>query len=84
MLGAAGVVAIVLVAGPRLAWWLTALLCWLWLASPLPLIPWVPSTIRMRIGKPISSAELFGEGEGDLDGAYRKVEGAVQALVDER
>jgi 1-acyl-sn-glycerol-3-phosphate acyltransferase len=82
LLGATGAVAIGWLAGPRLGWPVAALLTWAWLASPLPLLPWVPSTIRMRVGTPISPQELFGNGGDDeLDGAYDRVQTAVQQLV---
>jgi 1-acyl-sn-glycerol-3-phosphate acyltransferase len=59
------------------------LLAWAWLASPFPLFPWVPWRIRIRIGRPIAPEELFGTaGDAPLDAAGRRVEGAVQALVD--
>ena len=54
------------------------LLVWLCLQSPLVFVAWIPWTITMRIGPPIPAAELAAL---DLDAAYRRVEGAVQALV---
>ena len=54
---------------------------WAWLGSPFVAIPWIPWKIRMRIGAPISVAELFGEGATD-EAALALVQGKVQALVD--
>ena len=63
-----------------------ALVIWLWLGSPLVLMPWIPWTIRMRIGKPIANADLFGQGpeagsEAELRRALTVVEAAVQQQV---
>ncbi len=52
-----------------------------WLASPLALVPWVPWTIRFRIGAPLAREELDAL---PLDAARRRVEAAVQALVARR
>jgi len=49
--------------------------CWVWLASPFVYLPWIPATIRMRIGEPLSRLD------DDLDVALGEVEAAVQALV---
>lgn len=81
VLGVAGAAAIALWPG-ALGWPARLALCWGWLASPLPLLPWVPSTIRFRIGRPLAPEALFAAGDPELDGAYRIVEGEVQALVD--
>jgi 1-acyl-sn-glycerol-3-phosphate acyltransferase len=64
------------------------LVVWAFLGTVvLPTAAWVPATIRMRIGPPIAPADLFGDGsepaEGELVAALARVEGAVQALVDE-
>ena len=71
--------------GPA-AWWARALLAWAWLVSPLTFLPWVPWTLRMRVGAPMPAVELFpgavGDEEGELRRALTKVQGAVQALVD--
>jgi 1-acyl-sn-glycerol-3-phosphate acyltransferase len=72
------------------SWAVRAAICFLWLGSPLTLLPWIPWTIRMRIGAPMAAGELFpgsgsGEGEGDdaeLRRALPRVQAAVQALVD--
>lgn len=62
-----------------------AALAWAWIGSLFALLPWIPAQIRYRIGKPIPAEELFPEGvaeERQLADAYRRVEGAVQSLVD--
>ncbi len=66
------------------SWLLRAGLCWLWLGSPLTFFPWIPWTLRLRIGAPMAASELFaGEGTDDeLGRALPRVEAAVQALVD--
>ncbi len=78
VLGGAAIVAFVPAALP---WRIGA--AWAWVASPLTLVPWVPWTIRMRVGEPIGPEQLFGEGGGDeeLERALARVESAVQALV---
>ena len=78
VLGLLGALAL-LFGSAHLGWPLTLLLLWLWMGSPLALLPWIPSTIRMHIGKPIAHAELFAT--DDVDGAYERVEREVQALV---
>lgn len=83
LLGLCGALAVVaLTAG--LAWPWRLALAWVFMASPLPFLPWVPSTIRMRIGAPIAADELFGPASGDeaLATAHARVLGAVQQLVD--
>jgi 1-acyl-sn-glycerol-3-phosphate acyltransferase len=60
---------------------LRLLASWLWLASPMVFMPFVPWTIRMRIGEPLSPERLFAGGSDELDSAYRQVENAVQDLV---
>ncbi len=83
-LGLMGALAILL-AGPD-ALWLRVLLTWLWLASPLTFLPWIPWTVRIRVGRPLGTAELFPGGDvqdGALQKALTRVQAAVQALVDE-
>lgn len=49
-------------------------LMWAWLASPLPLTPWIPARLTMRVGGPIepgSDARAFAD----------RVEGELQRLV---
>ncbi|MBW2526847.1 MAG: 1-acyl-sn-glycerol-3-phosphate acyltransferase [Deltaproteobacteria bacterium] len=82
LLGLAGAVAISLGVGSTWGWPLAALLTWVWLASPFPMLPWIPSTIRMQIGEVIEHEDLFaGSDDEALDQAYQRVEGEVQALV---
>lgn len=54
---------------------------WAIFASPLGLLPWVPWTVRMRIGAPIAATELFDGADDELERALARVEGHVQALV---
>ena len=62
--------------------WLTTFLAWLWLVLPFATLPWIPWPIRVRIGKPIPSAEFLADDEeATLDRAYDRVESAVQELV---
>jgi 1-acyl-sn-glycerol-3-phosphate acyltransferase len=82
LLGAIGA-ALILAFVPA-AWPLRVLLVWLWLSSPLTFVPWVPWTVRMRIGAPLTVAELFPDADGseaELTRAAARVEAAVQALV---
>ncbi len=59
----------------------------LWLGSPLSFTPWIPWTLRYRIGTPIPASELFPSGptggDDELRSALTRVERAVQALVRE-
>jgi 1-acyl-sn-glycerol-3-phosphate acyltransferase len=82
LLGAAGAVAIMAL-GPA-SWAMRAALAWLWLGSPLTFLPWVPWTLRMRIGAPLAPADLFAPDatDEDLRRALSRVQSAVQALVD--
>jgi len=80
------VAALVLTLVPA-SWPGRAAIVWLWLGSPLTFFPWVPWTLRMRIGTPIPASELFtlaGSDGGDeqLSRALARVQAAVQALVD--
>jgi 1-acyl-sn-glycerol-3-phosphate acyltransferase len=68
-----------------------AALLGLWLASPLVFLPFVPWTIRFRVGPPIEADALFGDDTRDdarretddaLEDALDRVQRAVQALVD--
>lgn len=66
------------------ALWIRVALLWVWLTSPLVFVPFVPWTIRFRIGAPLEPDALFGAGpaeEVDLDAALASVVSAVQALV---
>jgi 1-acyl-sn-glycerol-3-phosphate acyltransferase len=85
LLGAIG--AILLAALLPVAWPIRAALVGIWLSSALTFLPWIPWTLRMRIGAPIPAADLFPrqDGEGtdeDLRRALPRVQAAVQALVD--
>ncbi|MEM1034753.1 MAG: 1-acyl-sn-glycerol-3-phosphate acyltransferase [Myxococcota bacterium] len=79
LLGVLGTVGLARARGPR---WLRLGLGWVWVATPLCLLPIFPSKIRFRIGSPLSPEVLFRDGDPELDGAYALVEGAVQDLVD--
>jgi len=81
VLGAVGFIAL----GPSIGWLLAAILAMLWLVLPLAQIPWIPWTVRMRLGEPIRHEELFpDEGEETLQRAYDRVIGAVEDLVNVR
>ncbi len=85
LLGALGAVGI-LAAAPW-SWPLRALATWAWLTSPFMFLPFIPSTIRFRIGAPIPADELFGHGDDSdesLAPALARVEAAVQAIVTPR
>ena len=79
LLGMAGAVAIGCLSS-TLSWPVTALLIWLWLASPFPFVPIIPATVRIRIGRPIPPEDLFAGG-ADLSEPYKRVEAAVQDIV---
>lgn len=59
-------------------------LIWLFLGSPLTFLPWLPWTIRFRIGPPLEPAVLFAGGDRPeaMREALATVEQAVQAGVD--
>jgi len=64
------------------AWPWRALLVWAWLASPLSLLPWMPWSVRLRIGPPLpplAPEQLFAT--DDLPRALAQVERAVEAVV---
>ena len=61
------------------AWPWRTLLAWAWLASPLSLLPWLPWTVRLRIGPPLRPEQLFAT--DDLRRALEQVERAVEAEV---
>jgi hypothetical protein len=74
----------VMAAGPA-SWWLRAALTGLFLGSPLSFLPWIPWTLRLRIGASLAPAALFPMREGtdaELRAALAQVEAAVQSLVD--
>lgn len=64
--------------------WLRAVLVFGWLGSPTSFLPWIPWTLRMRVGPPLSPEALFGQDDSEegLRTALARVEGAVQGLVD--
>ncbi len=67
-------------------WWPVRLgLVWGWLTSPAIFLPWVPWSIRFRIGAPIEPGDLFdvaADEDDDLADALPRVRDAVQALVE--
>jgi hypothetical protein len=78
LLGLLGTAAIALTPLPLVA---KLALTLLWLGSPLSFVPWIPWTLRYRIGPPIPAAELFPSGEDDLPAALVRVEAEVGALM---
>lgn len=72
-------------------WPVRAALVWIWLGSPLAFLPWVPWTLRLRIGAPLSPETLFppsdedlpeeASGDESLRRALTQVQAAVQGLV---
>lgn len=81
VLGAVGLVAL----GPSIGWLLASILATLWIVLPLAQIPWIPWTVRMRLGEPIRHEDLFpDESEATLRRAYDRVVGAVEDLVNAR
>lgn len=64
--------------------WLRALLVFGWLGSPMSFPPWIPWTVRMRVGPALTPEALFGDdvSEEGLRSALTRVEAAVQAEVD--
>jgi hypothetical protein len=82
LLGVLGVGAIL--AFVPFAWPWRCALAWAWLASLLPpLVPWVPWTIRFKIGKPIAPEALFAdESDGALRAALARVEAEIATLID--
>jgi 1-acyl-sn-glycerol-3-phosphate acyltransferase len=77
--GLLGVLAIVF--GVHAPWFVLLPMCWAWLVSPLMLLPVVPWTVRMNIGKAIECDALFAEGDENLQAAYERVENEVRALA---
>lgn len=79
LVGALALVALLPLAWP---WRLAAVAAWL--TSPLAFTPWLPWTVRIRVGPPIAAAELFSDGGSavDLARALAQVQAAVQELVD--
>lgn len=69
--------------GPLVSWWLTVALAWIWVASPLSYVPFVPWRIKIQIGTPIEPEQLFPSGQDteDLDHAYGLVQSKVRELM---
>lgn len=72
-----GVIGAALMACSGWALWAKILGVWLWLALPLMLLPWVPWTIRYRIGPMLPPPPR----DEDLAVARDRIQAAVQALV---
>ena len=85
VLGLAGAIAIATIVPLAIPWRLA--LVWYWLGSPLVFLPWIPSTIRMRIGPALSTSEVFGDvtedSEDGLRRALQRVEAAVKSQLDQ-
>jgi 1-acyl-sn-glycerol-3-phosphate acyltransferase len=85
LLGVLGAIALLSALGPSLGWFVASILAVLWIVLPLSQIPWVPWTVRMRIGDPIAHHELFpDDGDATLDRAYERVHRALEDLVNVR
>lgn len=82
LLGLAGAVAIALLVPAAWPWRL--FLAWAWCASPFMLMPFVPWTIRIRIGEPIAPEVLF-PARGHVDDAtLARALAVVERAVGER
>ena len=79
LLGVA-VAAAVLVLAPWDPLW-RVLAAWAVLTSPLIFLPYMPTTITLRIGPPLAPEALFDAADPDLSAALARVEAAVQSLV---
>jgi 1-acyl-sn-glycerol-3-phosphate acyltransferase len=83
LLGVLGI-ALVWIFGAQLSLGWRIGLSWACAACPLSLLPWIPATIRLRLGDPIPNEVLFREGASDdeqLTEAYDRVVAAVQKLI---
>jgi len=81
VLGAAALVAMF----PRTGWLPAVGMAALWVALPVAQIPWIPWSVRIRVGAPIRGEELFPDATDEtLDRAYDRVRGAVEDLVNRR
>jgi len=76
VLGLAGCAAI-LASTLWIPWWAALVLAGAWLASPFPLLPWLPWRVRVRIGTPI----LPDDTPAHLDATAARVQTAVQDLL---
>ena len=84
LLGVMGAIAL-LAASPRVGSPVAAAMAVLWMVLPLSQIPWIPWSVRIRVGKPIPVDELLPDAtEETLDRAYGRVRGAVEDLVKTR
>lgn len=82
VLGLVGL-AVLAALSPWLTWWVTLLLAGAWLSSPFPFLPWLPWTVRVRLGPPLHPQDLFDPvADPDLRLATRRVEDSVQRIVD--
>ncbi|MBI4818554.1 MAG: 1-acyl-sn-glycerol-3-phosphate acyltransferase [Deltaproteobacteria bacterium] len=64
------------------SWPVRIALIYAWLGSPLVMAPYIPATIRIRIGEPLSPESLFREGtDEELPRALDRVQGVIQGLV---
>lgn len=81
VLGAAALVAL----APRTGWLPAVGMAALWMALPIAQIPWIPWSVRLRVGTPICDRELFPDATDEtLDRAHDRVRGAVEDLVNKR
>ena len=78
VLGASGFLAL----ASHLGWVVAPILAFLWLVLPLSQLPFIPWTIRMRVGRPLRHEDLFpDEDDVTLEHAYERVRTAVEDLV---
>ncbi len=80
LLGLLGLLAIFATVPGNLGWLAASGLAWFWMVCFVPMAPFVPVTVRMRLGASISPEDLFGAGD-DLGPAYTRVRGCIQELV---
>jgi 1-acyl-sn-glycerol-3-phosphate acyltransferase len=84
LLGVLGAAALVAMAS-RTGWIAAVGMAALWIALPLSQIPWIPWSVRIRVGAPIRGEKLFPDATDEtLDRAYDRVRGAVEDLVNKR
>jgi 1-acyl-sn-glycerol-3-phosphate acyltransferase len=76
-----GIMGVILIAALPIDLWIRLPLAFVWLASPLILLPWIPWTIRFRIGVPMPSFDSNDPSEIDLDRALKDVESRVAGLL---
>lgn len=76
-----GVLGCILIALLPMEAWVRFVLAFVWLASPLILLPWIPWTIRFRIGSPMAPFDSTDLSEADLELALRDVESRVAGLL---